>query len=769
MKKIIYSALALTALVSAVSCTNNDDFVETPIDPSAKEMISFSMSDESGSSMTRANTRAAFGATTDIVMLFRSNEDGETTNVRANKTMAYTEDHSGMTDHSDINFATDRVRYWDDAYGRKAHLSVYAIGVDQKHNQGNNSKTLDKCIDGPDIAATWSTTTDATPIKTSWKVADNQTSTTLANEDLVYSNNIQTGGKNGLTWYDWANSKWQPSTHTGTATDHGDGCMIFRVKPATPADPSGPGYFDKGHLIFNHALSRLSVTLKEGEGFDGVTNTAADFKFTSGTNITLLNMYTNGELNMKTGKWDTKNQANIASMSPAESKEHANNTFTAQMLPDYVFTDGSTTNVMEFTIDNNTYYITQDMIFDALKANASVNGLAADATSYTMEQGKHYKLTITVKKKQIDAITATIAEWSNIEAKEFAQDNTHIEFTFAKSGSECEDVFFYRLPEDLGQIYTDNSYLTATYSGGTNNGKTKGTIYQGKYSDQATATENKTTHIWSTNWYFENNRTAYHFRSLNTKAMATINHTGANSYFTMQNGTVADADYHWGAIMKNTAYTYDPTNGFESSLHQGITSTKTQIDIQELHMMSNINVVLKTSEGSDAVNLRTGAGTAESPYEYATVSITRLYGNASVDMGKGIVTPTGDLVATQPMTQPTDYFASGVIQTKPYTYAVVPQPLYRGPSDVEANYIGITITTPDHNQYYVVKKLYEIKPTSVGTSNNQTTTNAITRWYPNHNYTYTFTLTKKGIEAITCTVADWINIEATNKDITLED
>lgn len=765
MKKALFP-LAFAAVALTTAC--NDDEVQEIIKPdSEKEVISFSMSDESASPATRANTRAAFGATTDIVMLFRSNEDGGTTNVRANKTMAYTSDHSGMTDHSDINFATDRIRYWDDAYGRKAHLSVYAIAVDQKQNQDNNSKTLDKCIDGPDIASTWSSTTDATAIKTSWKVATEQTSTTLANEDLVYSNNIQSSGKYGITWYDWTNSTWQPSAHSGTDNVHGNGCMIFRVKLATPADPTGPGYFDKGHLIFNHALSRLSVTLQEGEGFDGVTNTAADFKFTSGTNITLLNMYTNGELNMKTGAWDTKNVTNISSMSPAETKEHANNTFTAQMLPDYVFTDGSNTNVMQFSIDNNTYYITQDMIFDALKANAANNGLATDVSSYTMGQGKHYKLTITVKKKQIDAITATIAGWSDIDAKEFEQDNSHIEFTFAKSGSECEDVFFYRLGEDLGQIYTDNSYLTATYTSGTNNGKTKGTIYQGKYNDEATATENKTTHIWSTKWYFENNRTAYHFRSLNTNAKATINHSGANSYFTMQNGPIASTDYHWGAIMKNTTYNYNETNGFESSLHQGITSTKTQIDLQELHMMSNINVVLKTTTDNSAVALRTGDGSS-TPYTYATVSFTRLYDNASVDMGKGIVTPTGDLVATQTMTTPDDYFESGVIQTKPFTYAVVPQPLYRGTEDVEANYIGITITTPDNNQYYVVKKLYEIKPTSVGTSNNQTTTNAITRWYPNHNYTYTFTLTKKGIEAITCTVADWVNVEATNKDITLE-
>lgn len=767
MKKYIYP-MALTATLLATAACSDDEVNDIQQVPdSQKEVIAFSMSDESGSSMKPANTRAAFAATTDIVMLFRSNEDGETTSVRANKTIAYTSDHDGMTDHSDINFATDRIRYWDDAFGRKAHLSVYAIAVDKKQNQGNNSLALDKCIDGPDIASTWATTTDATDILTTWKVAAAQTTTTMANEDLVYSNNIQKNGLNGLTWYDWGNATWQPSAHTGTASDHGNGCMIFRIKPASPDDPTGPGYFDKGHLIFNHALSRISVTLEEGEGFDGNENTSDDFKFASGTNIKLLTMYTDGKLNMKTGKWDTKNTGNINTMAPAATYSNANGTYSAQMLPDYSFVDGSDVNVMEFTIDDNQYYITQDMVFDALKANAATNGLATDAIEYTMEQGKHYILKIIVKKKKIETITATIAGWSEIVADEHEQDNRHITFTFAQTGNACSDVTFYRLPEDLGQIYTDNSYLTATYSSGTNSGKTKGTIYQGTYSDTpTTATENTSTHVWTTSWYFENNRTAYHFRSLNTSAKTSLV-TAGNSYFTMQNGAIASTDYHWGATMKNTDFTYDPVNGFESSLHQGVTSTETQIDLTELHMMSNIKIILKTTSDGSAVDLRTG--TSETDYEYATVSINRLYSRASVDMGKGIVTPTGDLKATETMTQPETYFASGTTkETQAFSYAVVPQKLYRGSEDVEANYIGITITTPDHNQYYVVKKLYEIKPTSVGTSHNQTTTNAITQWYPNHEYTYTIIISKKGIEAITATVADWIKITAADKEITLE-
>ena len=84
-------------------------------------------------------------------------------------------------------------------------------------------------------------------------------------------------------------------------------------------------------------------------------------------------------------------------------------------------------------------------------------------------------------------------------------------------------------------------------------------------------------------------------------------------------------------------------------------------------------------------------------------------------------------------------------------------------------YVGITIKTPDNNQYYVVKKLSEIVASANGGSQNQTANSAITYWYPNHNYTYTFTLTKAGIKNVTCTVEKWTEVTAKDQTITLED
>jgi hypothetical protein len=141
-------------------------------------------------------------------------------------------------------------------------------------------------------------------------------------------------------------------------------------------------------------------------------------------------------------------------------------------------------------------------------------------------------------------------------------------------------------------------------------------------------------------------------------------------------------------------------------------------------------------------------------------------------MGNGLVTPTGALTASDTFTAPTP----GLVKTDAkydvtgtFTYAAVPQALVRTGEEQDNLYVGITIKTPDNNQYYVVKKLSEIVATANGGSQNQTANSAVTFWYPNHNYTYTFTLTKAGIKDVTCTVEKWVYVTAKNQDITLED
>lgn len=780
MKQFIYSLAVATTLLSIVSCDDNE-IIDTPIPDSQKEMISFSLSD--GTSQTRAGFK---GSTTFIAMRIQSDkrvDSGNPTDVKYTRTTATANVEASGKDFSTITFTEDQKRYWDDAHGRYSLLSVYAVAIP---NSATDIKTLENNLNRGDETNKWGTNSGNT---IQWSVTTNaqtkdanaensgsvtNSSGTIDKEDLVYSNNIKHGGINGIYRYDFGATKYVPDESGGS--DHKSGRMLFFQNGQDISNPSvansavtdASGKFDKGHLVFNHALSRLTIELVEGEGFDGTKTNENDFKFATESNITLHNMYTSGTLDIKDGTWGSTSTGEITKMAPTGTHYGANGTYVAQMLPGYEFTDGNATNVMSFIIDGNTYFITNDMVYDALvgkEDNQNSDYGYDDAISkFTMQQGKNYYFKITVDKKKIDNITATLVEWVDVTAKDINIDNSHVTFSFKNpSGTTCNDIKFYRLKEDLGAIYTDDSYK--------DNGK--GYAFSGDYKSEGAATLSGSS-PYSTNWYYDNNRTAYHFRTINPEASGTLdNPTGDNpkSYFKMT-GANSMPDYHWGAPMNsdvNLAYDVDTDKGYSGIIHYGVTSTGSNITITELHMMSNIYIKLETTTGSDAVNLTD-----------ATVKLTHLSNEANVDMGTGYITPSSTIEDEVTMASPTTYWETSNTKTNAFKYAVIPQALVRNSGTSDSDYVGITITTSDNNQYYVIRKLSEIIISDIkqgGTSYNdpdhQKDSNgnyqAIARWYPNHAYTYNIKLTKKGIEAITCTVADWVKVTGENIDIDLED
>ena len=780
MKQFIYSLAVATTLLSTVSCDDNE-IIDTPIPDSQKEMISFSLSD--GSSQTRAGFK---GSATFIAMRIQSDkrvDSGNPTEVKYTRTTATADIEASGKDYSTVTFPDAYKRYWDDAHGRYSLLSVYAVAIP---NSATDIKTLESKLNKGDETYKWGTNSDNT---IQWNVTtDAQTkdanpensgsvtssSCTIDQEDLVYSNNIKSDGTNGIYRYDFSATKYVPEESGGS--DHKSGRMLFfqngqdinNPSVANSAVTDASGKFDRGHLVFNHALSRITIELVEGEGFDGTKTNNNDFNFAIGSNITLLGMYISGTLDIKEGTWSSTSTGNITKMAPTGTHNGANGTYVAQMLPGYEFADESTTNVMSFEIDGNTYFITNDMVYNALVGKEenknSDYGYDYANSKFTMQQGKNYYFKITVDKKQIDNITATLVEWVEVTAKDIDIDNRHVTFSFKNpSGTTCSDIKFYRLKEDLGAIYTDDTYK--------DNGK--GYAFSGDYKTEDAATLSGSS-PYSTNWYYENNKTAYHFRTINSTAAGTLNNTSGDSpksYFTMT-GASNMPDYHWGAPMKsdaNLAYDTDPDKGYRANIHYGVTSTGSNITITELHMMSNIFITLATSTGSDAVNLTN-----------ATVKLTHLSNEANVDMGTGYIAPSSTIENEVTMASPTTYWENENTKTNAFQYAVIPQALVRNSGASDDDYVGITITTSDNNQYYVIRKLSEIIISEIKQGETSYTDpdhpkdsngnyQAINRWYPNHTYTYNIKLTKKGIDAITCTVADWVKVTGENIDIDLED
>lgn len=792
MKKALFP-LALAAVALTTAC--NDDEVQDIIKlDSEKEMISFSLSDGA------ANTRAGLHSTssTGVVLRIMSEKSGSSdkTYVRTKVTASSETTGTDASTYSTISVDGLYKVYWDDCFGRDALLSVYAVAIPGQDVTESSKLKETSLTAGGSKSAEWGTNATNT---INWSVShkegttDNaQTSTTLTGEDLVYSRNIRENGSDGRYVWDYNATPEGYPAETGNTT-HTGGRMQFTLKSG--AATTDAGHFDKGHLVFTHSLSRITLTLISGNGFKDEDDAEATHDFVlSDDGIAFNNMNVAADLNLSDGTWGTKTTGDIIAKPTigstsvtigTETKTKASYSATIQMLPDYEFGQTSTTNVLSFTIDNNTYYVDQQMIYDALK---DATGVTVANSKIKMEQQKNYHLNITINKTGIQLVTATLQPWTEVYAADKQLYNSYIALNISSANKGCDDIDLYRLGDGDGNIYTNLTSPTADSKEFYN--------WAGNYTDKAALTkregatdgDGKYKTAW---WYFEDNKTFYHFRTVKKNTVLKETDSSVADYFEIESGAQADHDYHWGAPMKTSpTFKYNPTadtgtaksEGYSTSIYKAIGSTADEIKITELHMMSNVNIILETSAVTDGDHINLSG---------AKVYLTKFYTGGQVALGSGLVTPTpstlasSDVQITAPVS--TDYWTTTDVKTKPFTYAVVPQALTRGTAD--GDYIGVTIVTSDNNQYYVIKDLSKIYATSIkqegsndsysdpdhehtansSSSDSDKEAAAITRWYPNHTYTYTFKITKKGIDNITCTLANWIDVTAANKDLTLED
>ncbi|WP_288276288.1 fimbrillin family protein [uncultured Prevotella sp.] len=750
MKNLFYPLLFTTALVSA-ACSNDLENDGNATDPSNKTAISF-IAENNNQSVTRAG----FDKSTKIAMHIRSNEVG-TTSVKETSTLVHALEDGGA-DYSNIQLDNAYLRYWDDAHGRNSQLSVFAIAIPDNAATSNNNISLETLLGS---SSNWNTALDE---EIDWVLTSNQTSSDiLAKEDLVYSNNIQADkdlGVDGVRSYD--------ATATGTDdekyTKKGSGQLKFRL---LTSESDGPGKFDRGHLEFHHALCRMTVNLKKGEGYGDGT-----FKFKTGTNVSILKVPTKGLFNIETGVWDTSDKTGISMMAEtAKDKEfNPDYAFQAQMVPNYMINSTSTDNVLSFIIDNNQYYITQAQMYAALKDNANISAGKKTATDITMENGRNYVFNITVGKTKIINVTATVVDWVDVKG-DYRLDNHHYSFNLYDQGTPITDANsfkFYRYQDaTITNIKTDESDSKA---------------WSGNYSQPNNFEYKNGT--WETDWFYEDNTKFYHFRTTSYENVTASNyHSDATNgdYFTMTSGAISKVvgkgtDYLWGAPLVESRvsstpleYNKESEEGYSYYINPAIGSTNAVINMTQMHMMSNIKIVLKTTGEPAANNNAITLYDSKAKTKGSTIAITNFYTQGDVSMGSGKVSPknlntetAGVLITSPSDASADDFFKTDFTETNEFSYSVVPQSLVDGTRKV-----GLLITTPDKNQYFVVEDLSQIAVSNNGGSLNQGT--KIDCWYPGHQYIYTITLTKTGIKNITCSVVGWVDVTAKNQDITLED
>lgn len=823
MKYLFYPLLTLLTVMLAACSQDVVEEMDPNIPDSQKQEIAFSLSN-AGGAFTRAVglTRAGFTSETQIVARFESFKSStvggtpDVSNKRSTRTILVAQPQATGKDYSLVNYLqpsgtpTLYKRYWDDAFGRYGNISVYAVAVPGKtHAIENDATTLLEHINygGVNVSSnipnwkkedgsntsnnniTWTVTKGTAGSSTDGTIVPStgQDGATIENEDLCYSNNIQTDntlGKYGRYVYDFTSNKYPD--YSGVAVDHKDGHLRLALKNST--DKTTEGHFDKGHLIFRHALTRLTVNLKEGAGFN--TSSDGDFKFTGLTNMKVYGVPVSNTLNIKEGKWESSpTTGNIERMHELATASGYNHTLRAQFIPGYVFTENDATNVLEYSIDDNTYYITQGMIYKALAEAKAADGTLLNQgeietinSKYAiqMKQGKNYVINITVNKTAIANVTATLVGWEYVKTDEVEAHNSYITLSIMdKTDKPCNNFDLYRADDPESNPYTSGDVPVRT-----------NWFKHYTDTDKATLSGPTTAGVWTTNWFWESNKSFYHFRTVNQGVSINpgAETTDPKDYFSVTSGQLADAnDYHWGAPMKSgVTMKYDVNKGFNDFLYPAIGSTTYQINIIEHHMMSNIHIVLHTDTKTDETNHKlivaeNGVYLSNSTSQ-TTVELNRFYKDGTVEMARGVVNPAANstsLTATASINAPSTYYPKADIvigettynvdnvgETNKYSYRIVPQVLNRGTTPTDADKIGLTITTPDGNKYFVPELALITAVTGTNTQHHKAD-EAVTRWYPGYDYTYHIRLHKTGIESITCSIVDWIKVETGSIDIGL--
>ena len=735
---LLYISLMASSLLAFTACSDEEHEIIPDIPTEEKTPIELSVGSMGAESATRAITVApddnsklgTLPAGTALFIVMKSKKNGSGSNTKYAVTKGVTEAANESTKESPIDFSADGcTRYWDDCYARDAYLSVYAAccpGSTKTITIGGKSNYPYSSM--PTTGAWSSDAVDLTIAN--WSVSANQTDATIKDEDLCYSNNI-----------------------ADNSTTYTDGRLKF-----TPSGTGTSGTFDKGNLCFYHALSWITFEIKMGDGF-----TTEEFKFAEGTNIQLTNFYTsNTVFDIAKGDFTGAYSSSIISMLSQRAAATDGSMFTldARVLPT---TEMSTDNKgdIDLTIAGNNYKLSKNDLLDQISSDDKNNHMIEQSK---LKPGVHYIFTLNISKTSVK-ISAKIVYWETVTAEGLIPSNARIQLQLEERDTEIAQTLAIYRAEDNPSTITDEH---------------EGYNWTTGYVDNSNIFNNIGSSTWGLNnkGYWPNNMTYYHFRGVapTSKSVQKTSESDAPhpniDYFDIKS-EVSYTDALWGAPMRKkdasgTSYKfiYDKDNGFgvnienaesnKSQIYQAIGPTEETVKLTLFHMMSEVKFVLTTTGESDGNKVDLGS----SEGQYTTLELKNFYKDGRVLMGTGLVETTGSVTASETISN------TLTSSNKECSYGVVPQDLTG---------VQVVITTADKNNYIVNMK--DVLATTVSENNiknpytadntGETIKYKIDRWYPGFKYTYTFKLTKKGIE-IKATVVDWETVEASDDEVQIQ-
>lgn len=490
-------------------------------------------------------------------------------------------------------------------------------------------------------------------------------------------------------------------------------------------------------LIFKHALSKITVNVKAGTGFEALD--AADIWLTSnevGAAATTTEWpYTTGKINITTGEVTLPGTPATITMCPATTATTGYNvTKEALVIPGSKFTSDNAT-IVRIKANDNNYYVTAEKIRAAISGNHTTDG------AYSTEAGKNYIINVTLNKTAIQ-VTATVTNWTEVIAEEVSP---KINISDALGATD----------QPLGNDFTFSFYRSTSLGNGYS---TKSGDY---YPEEAYVSNSSGDWVMHETLYWPNHDIHYQFRGVWPQTTTDTDTTKPH----VEDGT-GDTNGCQVIKVQNTAYTantfpsdlmiarpeIDPATECASNEHEkkslyddGICATEGKINLNFRYMMSQVEVYLTTNDGgSDMIELTK-----------VKVELVDIFSTGDVKLGSREVVPTGTAAAyvlgDQAATPNTYTYDGSTKKGHTENKAIVPQDL----TDVK---FKITITNSGNTKdvYYApVKDIYK-----EGSTTDKVTPNG--KWESGYHYVYNLKLTKTAVQ-VTATLADWKTVTASEE------
>lgn len=728
-RNILFLIIMALSLQAPVACS--DDAVVSGGYDEGKTSIELSVGGvgEVNASRARAITkdpnevakRGIIPAGTALYMVMKSeNAVSSPTETKYAVTRGVTKDADAER-KSPIDFSqTGCTRYWDDCFARNAHLTIYAAcapGSTKAIEIGGKTESDYPWTTLPTTGA-WSNTT-ISPTIANWTVSENQTTETLRDEDLCYSNNI--------------------SEYTLESTDYDE-----RLK-----FDSGTRKFDQGNLCFYHALSWITFEIiRDEESF-----TEAEFQFATGTNIKLTNFFTkNTEFDIPTGEFTGAYSSQPIRTMAQRATATTGSAFTLDALVMPTTDMSSTTKGdIHLIIANNEYNLSKQELLDKIQASDKTNHLIEEKK---LKPGVHYVFKLRIGKTKIKDITAKILDWETVTADTHTPSNAKVILNLEDRGTK-QDAYIYRAAETTTNITGD----ILSEAG-------KGYVWEKGYDNDDRNAYTALTDALSKSWYWPDNKTFYHFRAIAPQAAPAPTTVDGKDCVALTSGNTY-TDVCWGAPFpemepsnpssNTTKFVYSLTNGFAGTdghqIHYAIGATESPLKLLLFHVMSDVTINISSVTGDAKVDLGDGTSTK------TKIELKNIYTKGRVQLGNGLVLGTDTQTGTHTFPE------QGGTTLTWSNYGAIPQSLAG---------VVLEITTPDHNHYLIDLASVKASASNISSKNVQNPYAivdgkcTINRWYPDYKYTYSFTLSKKGVTGITCTILEWEEVTADDEVIQIQ-